>query len=33
MPEVMWTVVLILVVFVQVIQSVGDWCVKRVSKR
>lgn len=33
MPEVMWTVVLILVVFVQVIQSVGDWCVKRVFKR
>ena len=33
MPEVMWTVVLILVVFVQVIQSIGDWCVKRVSKR
>lgn len=33
MPEVMWTVVLILVVFVQVIQSFGDWCVKRVSKR
>ena len=33
MPEVMWTVVLILVVFVQVIQSVGDWFVKRVSKR
>ena len=33
MPEVMWTVVLILVVFVQVIHSVGDWCVKRVSKR
>lgn len=33
MPEVMWTVVLILVVFVQVIQSVGDWCVKCVSKR
>ena len=33
MPEVMWTVVLILVLFVQVIQSVGDWCVKRVSKR
>lgn len=33
MPEIMWTVVLILVVFVQVIQSVGDWCVKRVSKR
>ncbi len=33
MPEVMWTVVLILVVFVQVIQSIGDWFVKRVSKR
>ena len=33
MPEVMWTVVLILVVFVQIIQSIGDWCVKRVSKR
>ena len=33
MPEVMWTVVLILVVFVQVIHSGGDWCVKRVSKR
>ena len=33
MPEVMWTVVLILVVFVQVIQSFGDWCVHKVSKR
>ena len=33
MPEVMWTVVLILVVFVQVIQSFGDWCVRKVSKR
>ena len=33
MPDVMWTVVLILVVFVQVIQSFGDWCVRKVSKR
>lgn len=33
MPEVMWTVVLILVIFVQLIQSFGDWCVRKVSKR
>ena len=33
MPDVMWTVVLILVLFVQVIQSFGDWCVRKVSKR
>ncbi len=33
MPDVMWTVVLILILFVQVIQSFGDWCVRKVSKR
>lgn len=33
MPDVMWTVVVILVLFVQVIQSFGDWCVRKVSKR
>lgn len=33
MPDVMWTVVLILVVFVQVIQSIGDWCVRKISHR
>lgn len=33
MPEVMWTVVVILIVFVQIIQTIGDWLVRKVSKR
>ena len=33
MPEVMWTVVLILIVLVQVIQSVGDYLVRRLSHK
>ena len=33
MPDVMWTVVVILIVFVQVIQTIGDWLVRKVSKR
>lgn len=33
MPEVMWTVVLILIVLVQAIQSVGDYLVRRLSHK
>ena len=33
MPEVMWTVVLILIVLVQGIQSFGDWVVRRISHK
>jgi D-methionine transport system permease protein len=33
MPEVMATVVLLLIVFVQALQSLGDWLVRRVSHR
>ncbi|MDB5413509.1 MAG: D-methionine transport system permease protein [Rubritepida sp.] len=33
MPEVMATVVLILILFVQGLQSLGDWLVRRVSNR
>ena len=33
MPEVMATVVLLLIVFVQGLQSLGDWLVRRVSHR
>ena len=33
MPEVMWTVVLILIVLVQGIQSLGDWVVRRISHK
>ncbi|KAF1014399.1 MAG: D-methionine transport system permease protein MetI [Burkholderia gladioli] len=32
-PEVMWTVVVILIVFVQIVQSFGDWLVRRLSRR
>lgn len=33
MPEVMAAVVIILIVFVQSLQSFGDWAVRRVSHR
>lgn len=33
MPEVMWTVVLVLIVLVQTIQSLGDWIVRRISHK
>ena len=33
MPEVMATVVVILILFVQGLQSLGDWLVRRVSHR
>mgnify|MGYP000394893002 FL=1 len=33
MPEVMWTVVLVLIVLVQGIQSLGDWLVRRLSHK
>jgi D-methionine transport system permease protein len=33
MPEVMATVVLILILFVQGLQSLGDWLVRRFSRR
>ena len=33
MPEVMATVVVILIVFVQALQSLGDWLVRRLSHR
>ncbi|MHA7601077.1 methionine ABC transporter permease [Alicycliphilus sp. T452] len=33
LPDVMLTVVLILIVFVQAIQSLGDWAVRRMSHR
>jgi D-methionine transport system permease protein len=29
----MWTVVVILIVFVQLVQSFGDWLVRRLSHR
>ena len=32
-PDVMWTVVLILIVFVQLVQSFGDWLVRRLSHK
>jgi D-methionine transport system permease protein len=32
-PDVMWTVVVILIVFVQLVQSFGDWLVRRLSHR
>ena len=31
MPEVMWTVVMVLIILVQGIQSFGDWIVRRIS--
>jgi len=33
LPEVMLAVVLVLIVFVQVVQSAGDWAVRRISHR
>ena len=33
LPDVMLAVVVILIVFVQVIQSLGDWVVRRMSHR
>ena len=33
MPEVMWTVVLILIVLVQGIQMIGDWIVRKISHK
>lgn len=33
MPEVMWTVVLILIILVQAIQSIGDYLVRRLSHK
>mgnify|MGYP001182086819 FL=1 len=33
MPEVMWTVVLVLIVLVQSIQSLGDWLVRKLSHK
>lgn len=33
LPEVMWTVVAILIVFVQIVQSFGDWLVRRLSHK
>ncbi|EJW94540.1 D-methionine ABC transporter, permease protein [gut metagenome] len=33
MPEVMWTVVLILIILVQALQSVGDYLVRRLSHK
>ena len=33
MPEVMWTVVLVLIFLVQGIQSFGDWLVRRLSHK
>ena len=33
MPEVMWTVVLILIVLVQGIQMIGDWIVRQISHK
>ncbi|WP_321958696.1 methionine ABC transporter permease [Burkholderia cenocepacia] len=33
LPEVMWTVVAILIVFVQIVQSCGDWLVRRLSHK
>ena len=33
LPEVMWTVVAILIVFVQLVQSFGDWLVRRLSHK
>ncbi|MEN0076679.1 MAG: DL-methionine transporter permease subunit, partial [Paracraurococcus sp.] len=33
MPKVMATVVLILILFVQGLQSLGDWLVRRLSRR
>ncbi|KAF1055150.1 MAG: D-methionine transport system permease protein MetI [Burkholderia gladioli] len=32
-PDVMWTVVAILIVFVQIVQSFGDWLVRRLIHR
>jgi len=33
MPEVMWTVVIVLIILVQGIQSFGDWIVRRISHK
>ena len=33
MPEIMYSVVVILIVFVQAMQSLGDWTVRKVSHR
>ena len=33
LPEVMLTVVLVLILFVQAVQSLGDWLVRRLSHR
>ena len=33
LPDVMLVVVLVLIVFVQIIQSLGDWLVRRISHR
>ena len=33
MPEVMWTVVIVLIILVQGIQSLGDWIVRRISHK
>lgn len=33
LPDVMLAVVLVLIVFVQVVQSLGDWAVRRLNKR
>ena len=33
MPDVMLAVVVILIVFVQLMQSLGDWLVKRLSHK
>ncbi len=33
LPEVMWAVVAILIVFVQIMQSFGDWLVRRLSHK
>ena len=33
MPEVMWTVVVVLIILVQGIQSFGDWIVRRISHK
>ena len=33
LPDVMLVVVIVLIAFVQVVQSVGDWAVRRISHR
>jgi D-methionine transport system permease protein len=33
LPEVMLAVVLLLIVFVQAVQSLGDWLVRRLNKK